>query len=396
MMNLNMSPKKIVQLVTILIIVAAAFNFFRPLPPINPTITLAAPSFSVTGDLVLPNYGQSALLAQDYGLLTTAGQQQSVPMASIAKLVTALAVLQQKPLQKGQAGPNILLTKDDVVIYNAYLAKEGSVLKIIEGENLTEYEALQAILIPSANNIADTLALWAFGSIENYITYANKMVGDLGLTQTKIADASGFSDTSLSSAVDLVKLGQVAMDNEIIREIVAQPSTILPLAGTVYNYNFLLGNDGVIGIKTGNTDQAGGCYLFATNKLINGQSVTIIGAVMGAPNLVTVLKDSKALIQSFDSGLGSITIVKKGQAIGYYQTPWGTKSDIVAKDDLLILGWKNTTVKLDTQVTTLKTPVVSGQETGKIVATLGGQSKTVAVELKNNLAGPSWTWRLFH
>lgn len=395
MMNLSMSTKKIVQLVAILIISGATYNFFRPLPTISPTITLFAPTFSVTSDLVLPDYGQTALLAQDYGLLKTSGEQKPVPMASVAKVVTALAVLQKKPLQKGQAGPNILLTKDDVVIYNDYLAQQGSVLKIVEGQNLTEYEALQAILIPSANNIADTLAKWAFGSIENYISYANDLISELGLTNTKIADASGFSDASLSSAVDLVKLGQVAMKDEIISEIVAQPSAILPITGTVTNYNFLLGNDGVIGIKTGNTDKAGGCYLFATKKIMNNQSITIIGAVMGAPNLVTVLKDSKSLIQSFDSGLANITVAKKGQTIGYYQTPWGTKSDIVAKDDLLILGWKNTIIKLDTQVTTLKTPAVSGQENGKIDAMLGGQSKTVAVELKNNLPGPSWTWRLF-
>lgn len=394
MINSTMRVKRIIKLSVIFIILFGLFQYFRPLPPINPTITLSSPISNVINELILPSYGQSALYAQNYGMLVTKGHQQPVPMASIAKVITTLAILEKKPLSKDQTGPKLTITKNDMAIYNSYQAKDGSLLKIVEGESLNEYEALQAILLPSANNIADTMAIWAFGSIENYVTYANKMIASMGLADTKVADASGFSNASVSTAVDLIKLGQAALSNPIVSEIVSQSSAVLPIAGTVYNYNFLLGSDGVIGIKTGNTDHAGGCYLFAVKRLFNGNNVTIIGAVMGGPDLRTVLLDSRTLIQSFETSLNHISLAKKGQTVSYYQMPWGSKSEVIASNDFYILAWKNGKVKIFPELSSIKSSGKAGQSTGKIVAQLDNQKVEINTELKNNFTNPPLIWRL--
>ena len=61
----------------------------------------------------------------------------------------------------------------------------------------------------------------------------------------------------VSTPTDLLKLGMVAMQNAVFAEIVAMGQASLPVAGTVYNVNRLLGTDGILGIKTGSGFDAG-------------------------------------------------------------------------------------------------------------------------------------------
>src|SRR5690606_10140017 len=113
--------------------------------------------------------------------------------ASMAKVITALAILEKQPLEAGQAGPTYTLTSHDVAVYHMYAAKNGSVLPVHEGMQLTQYQALQAMLLPSANNIADMMVERVFGSEDAYLEYAHDMLRRMGLSRTVVADASGFS-----------------------------------------------------------------------------------------------------------------------------------------------------------------------------------------------------------
>ena len=390
-----MSLKKITLIVVIILLGVGLFRYSQPIPDVKAVATLAAAKVGSTVDLPWPAYGQGALAAQDYGILQTHGEQKAVPMASVAKVVTALTVLKQKPLAVGQQGPNITITSDDVAIYNSYYTLGGSVVKVEIGEQLTELQALQALLIPSANNIADTLVIWAFGSMDSYVSFANKMTADMHLGSTKIADASGLSPNSVSSAQDLVSLGLAALQSPVIADVVSQQTAELPVAGTVNNVNWLLGRDGAIGIKTGNTTEAGGCFLFAAKQSINGQGVTLVGALMQAPDLNTAVIDARTLIVASDSGFESIKVISKGQAVGTYKTPWGTSVEAVAGQDLSILAWRDGQFQANAKLTNLKTPANTGMSVGSILATSGQKTVSVPAVLKSNLSGPSWTWRIF-
>ncbi|MDO8591699.1 MAG: hypothetical protein Q7R60_02090 [bacterium] len=390
-----MGAKKIVLLVVIFVAALGIFQYGRPLSVIQATTAISPPKTTDAIDLQWPAYGQGALAAQGYGLLETHGQQKAVPMASVTKVVTALAVLKQKPLAIGQQGPSITITRDDEAIYNSYYTRGGSVVKVENGEQLSEYQALQALLIPSANNIADTLVIWAFGSIENYVTYANKMVSGLGLDNTKIADASGFSPQTVSSAEDLARLGLAAIDNSLLAAIVSQESVVLPVAGTVNNVNWLLGSDGVIGIKTGNTTEAGGCFLFAAKRIINGQNITMVGALMQAPDLNTAVKDARTIVVASDSGFESVKVASKGQTVGTYKTSWGTTTDAVAGQELSVLVWRGSQIQVATKLNKIEPPAKAGASAGSITVTSSQKNSSASVILKSNLAGPSWTWRIF-
>ena len=155
------------------VIIVLVLGLYAYLAYSKPTPVFAAKTTanqSTAGDINLtwPVHGEAAVGAVGYGVLATHGDQKAQPTASAAKIMTALAILKQHPLNLGQQGPTLTLTQADVDSYNTYVAEDGSVAKVAAGEQITEYQLLEALLLPSADNIADTLAKWSYGSISSY------------------------------------------------------------------------------------------------------------------------------------------------------------------------------------------------------------------------------------
>jgi D-alanyl-D-alanine carboxypeptidase (penicillin-binding protein 5/6) len=342
-----------------------------------------------------PATAQAALGAQDYGVLESHNAPSPVPIASVAKVITALAILQKKPLTLGAQGPNLTLDATDVAFYNNYLSQDGSTAKVAEGEVISEYQALQALLIPSANNMADSLVRWAFGSPSAYVTYADQMLKNGGLTKTLVGDSSGFGDTTYSTADEIVKIGLAAMNNPVVSQIVSQPTATIPVAGEVKNVNWLLGSDGVVGIKTGNTEKAGGCYLVAANHQIAGQEVKLVAAVLDASDLNTAIKSADDLIKNADAGFEKITLLRKNQVVGAYKTAWGDNSKVELAQDLSILVWKGKDIKILNNLDALSPPAKANQVVSTISAESGNQSAKASLVLSKDLSNPPITWRLF-
>ncbi|HEU5121364.1 MAG TPA: hypothetical protein VFT59_00830, partial [Candidatus Saccharimonadales bacterium] len=202
--------------------------------------------------LAWPAVGQAAIGSVEDGLLAQSSHTEALrPTASMAKVITALAILERRPLNPGQAGQTYTLTSEDVRDYHAEVSRGGSVVPVYDGMVLTQYEAMQAMLIASGNNIADMLVKVEFGSVEAYAAYAQDMLRRMELHRTIVADASGYSSATVSTPSELVMIGIAALKNPVIAEIVAQPQAQIPSVGNIKNTNELLGTDGVIGIKTG-------------------------------------------------------------------------------------------------------------------------------------------------
>jgi serine-type D-Ala-D-Ala carboxypeptidase (penicillin-binding protein 5/6) len=209
--------------------------------------------------------------------------QHAAPIASVAKVMTAYLVLRDHPLRLGQDGPTITLTDADVADTDRRRGQDESVVPIAAGEQLTELQALQALLLPSANNIAAVLARWDAGSVDGFVAQMNETAGSLGMTHTRYTDPSGYDDATVSTAADQVRIVDRAMRLPVFASIVATASATLPVAGTVYNTNALLGHDGFVGVKTGSTAAAGGCFAFRAIRWIDGKRTTITGVVLGQP-----------------------------------------------------------------------------------------------------------------
>jgi D-alanyl-D-alanine carboxypeptidase (penicillin-binding protein 5/6) len=231
---------------------------------------------------VWPAYGQAAVQIGQ-AQVQAGPNQHAAPIASMAKVMTAYLVLRDHPLQLGQDGPTITLTDADVADTELRRRRGESVVSVAAGEQLTERQALQALLLPSANNIAAVLARWDAGSEDWFVAQMNATARSLGMTHTHYTDPSGFDDPTVSTAADQMWIVDRAMSLPVFASIVATPSATLPVAGTVHNTNTLLGHDGFVGVKTGSDAAAGGCFAFRAVRRIDGERTTITGIVLGQP-----------------------------------------------------------------------------------------------------------------
>jgi len=232
---------------------------------------------------VWPTAGQAAFSQTGRSQVFAGPNQRAAPIASVAKVMTAYLVLRDHPLRAGQDGPTITLTEADVADTDRRLRHRESVVAVAVGEDLSERQALLALLLPSANNIAAVLARWDAGSVDRFVARMNAAARSLRMTHTRYTDPSGYDDATVSTAADQVRIVDRAMRLRVFASIVATPSATLPVAGTVHNTNTLLGFNGFVGVKTGSDDAAGGCFAFRAVRWIGGKRTTITGVVLGQP-----------------------------------------------------------------------------------------------------------------
>lgn len=367
----------------------------RPLPAIEPQQLAIQTASSPMTKLTWPTTGQAAIGIEGHGVLSANGTEAPVPTASVAKLVTALAVLKLHPIAPGSQGSVITLNQNDVSLYDTYAAEGGSVAAVSEGEQITEYQMLEGMLLPSANNMADSLAVWAFGSLPAYDSYANKMVASMGLTQTHIGtDASGFLPDTTSTAKDLVLLGEAVTNNAVLMSVVDQRSATIPVAGTINNVDWLIGTDGINGIKTGNSNQDPGVYLFsAPYSVVSGQEVTIVGAVMMGQTLQKAMDSAVPLLTSMQQAIHYSTSLVPGQAVGQYNVPWSGSVTAVTAQAVQSLSWQDT---LLTHPAVNLNTIYSNQAKGSQVGTVKFGNSSSSIILSAQIPKPSLWWRLTH
>jgi D-alanyl-D-alanine carboxypeptidase (penicillin-binding protein 5/6) len=381
----------------------AAFALTRTLPEVQATINPAVitPQISDDSNITWPSAGESAVGILGTKILDSHNIQTPVPTASTAKLITALMVLKAKPLTLNDQGPTYTISANDVAIYINYMNEDGSIVQVAAGEQLTEYQMLQAMLLPSANNMADTLAIWAYGSLANYELQANSYLVKMNLSGTHVgADASGFQPTTLSTAHDLVQLGEIVMQNPVLSQIVQQPSVSnFPVVGTITNVNSLLGKENIIGVKTGNTAQAGGVFVGAAETHINGRPITVITANMGSPTLASSLSSSLPLIASSQSNYHSIGLINEGDTVATYKVPWQKKPvAIIIDNDLGTYVWNNSAASVALNLNPVDANLAKGSIVGHALPSGTGIifDKSVNLSLKTSISKPSITWRLLH
>jgi D-alanyl-D-alanine carboxypeptidase (penicillin-binding protein 5/6) len=317
-------------------------------------------------------------------------------MASVAKVMTALVLLADKPLAKGELGPVLTMTDQDVATYMADVAQQQSVVPVAAGERLNEFEALQALLVPSGNNIAETLARWDAGSVPAFVAKMNQRAAALHMTRTTFADPAGVSTQTVSTASDLLALGMAAMQQAVLAEVVGLPQTTLPVAGTVYNVNAALGRSGIIGIKTGSGLNSGANFLFAADASVDGNQVMLVGCVMGQPTLDAAFKAAEALIGAMQAGLTVRQVITRNDVVGSYVTAWGSRSNLLATANLTLVEWPGMILRqrLDAPALVVDQPVAGDMLAGRLRISLGDQQRDVPLVTGGSLDPPGMLWRV--
>jgi len=386
----------------ILVVVAVALGLYvpaalaAPLPAAQLELDVPTPAPAEPATLSLPGVGTGAIALEGSDeLLGESGQTGPVPIASVTKVITALVVLEAHPLVEGDDGPGITMTAADVQILEQTRAVDGSYELVNEGQVLSERQVLEIMLLKSANNYAETVTNWAFGSLTAYLDAARAFTAEHGLSDTTIVDASGLDPGSRSSTKDLMRIASLALADPVLATIVSTALDEVPVIGEIDNSNKLLGIDGIDGIKTGTTDEAGSCLLFSAEFTVGGETKSVVGVILGAQSSQAARDAVQALLASTKAAFTTIPLISADTEVGEYTTEWGETASIVASSDEEALVWSNDPVAVDASADDVVT-ARSGADVGAIRYTVDGRTEDVTLELDGTLEDPGFWWRVGH
>ncbi len=379
----------------LLLIAFVVFQTLRPLPAISATTTVAPET--VLGNPVkpqMPTVGGSNVAVTGLGVVGIAGSEGSRPIASVTKVMTAYVILKNKPLQPNEPGPTITITAADQSRYVQMLNQDQSVLPVNTGQKFTELEMLQGMLVPSANNFAEILAAWEAGSVGAFVDKMNAAARELGMTNTIYSDVSGFSSGSTSSPADQLILARAAMANPVFSQIVAMDGVRLPGIGLVSTTNEALNKDGVVGIKTGFTETAGGNLAFAARRQAGGQNIEIVGMVFGMTDKPAAFAATRNIVNSVAQNVQLVQVMKKDQPVATIETSWGGEVNVIATEDVSMLLWPGMTLQAEVILDPVAAPSKAGAQAGTLNLRLGDQVKQMPLVLADSIEKPGLAWRL--
>ena len=294
----------------------------RPTPTVRitlPASTAVAPQPASPPALPWPASGQAAVAIPRVGYREQSGAEGPVPVASLAKIMTAYVVLRDHPIAPGGVGPSVALTAADVAQFGVDTVTDQANVELVAGEVLTEYQMLEGLLVHSANDLAYALAAWDAGSVGAFVAKMNAVASALGMRSTHFADASGFAAASKSTAADMLDVTAAAMSDPVFARIVTMQSVTLPFAGTVSTYTPMLGTPGVVGVKSGFTTAAGGCDVLAYRTTVGGQPITVLAAVTsqeGPTVLERTGQAALALAKAAVARVVSVTVAPARRVVG--------------------------------------------------------------------------------
>ena len=381
------------------IVVYIAVQLLRPYPgpAFRPAVKGSVRLPGSVPSLPLPTSGSAAIALVGGGTLARSGGTQPVPVGGLIKVLTAYVVLRDHPITNGEGGPAITVTSDAVADYQTGIHNQEQEIAVSAQETLTELQALQGLLVAGANDMGTLLADWDAGDAAGFVTKMNAVARSLGLAATHAADPNGLDATTVSTPEDLIQLGEAAMAIPAFAEVVGAAEVTLPMAGVVFNTNFALGHDGIVGIRTGVLPASGGCFLFEAHQMKAGQQLSLIGAVLGqqtASPTRAAVSAAEAMVQAAFAASGPVPTFASGASVGRIVSAWGASVAVVPAGDPSVVAWPGLTVSATMRHEPLSSNITAGTKVGTEVLDIGGQHVEVALRAGGPLPGPSLLWRL--
>jgi D-alanyl-D-alanine carboxypeptidase (penicillin-binding protein 5/6) len=321
-------------------------------------VTVATLAFAGQAHAEVPHPDARAyyvMNAANGDVLLAHNADRSMPIASITKLMTVIIALQH-------------LKPSDVVTVTGYAAQVGeSRIPLVKGERITVHDLLAGALIQSANNAADALASAASGGdIPRFVGWMNARARELGLDGTHFVRPDGLDAPGhVSSARDVALLARVAMHSPVVRDLVRRRSE--PIEGgtfVTHTWNDLLGAfPGLIGVKTGHTDNAGWCEVAAARR----SGYTIYAVILGSPTRAIRNAGLQALLAWGVSQYRTLPLVA-AQPYAWASLPYGRQRlALVARKPLVRpVRVGRPIVEKIVAPTALSLPVERGQRLGRV------------------------------
>lgn len=305
----------------------AGMGLARPVVPVEPVVKVPVAYEAPERTMRWPLSGNSGVDVPSLGISLRSPNQHVGSIASVTKIMTAIVIAEDFPMELGEPGPTLTFTKEDVADWEDTVRRGGSNVKVAEDETLSMYECLQALLIRSANNIARKLAVYDAGSVEAFTAKMNETAKALGMSSTVYVEPSGFRPGSKSTPSDQLIAAQTLYANPVLREIVGQTSVDLPENGRVSSYTPMLNLPGVKGIKSGRSILAGGCDVMAYEAEVNGVPTTIFTVVLnyrGPDVLLGAGLEALDLSHHMVEQLQVTTLATAGRKVGTVGSWWGS------------------------------------------------------------------------
>ncbi len=207
-------------------------------------------------------------------------------MASTTKIMSAVIVVENCNLS------------DIVTITSKAAGVGGSRLGLHTDDKISVNDLLYGLMLRSGNDAAVALAIHTAGSVEEFANLMNQKAEVLGLTNTHFVTPHGLDNSEhYTTAYELAKITDYALKNETIAKIVKTKTTTISINGNpmqINNTNELLGNiNGVYGVKTGFTNNAGRCLVTSVKR----GDMDLIIVVLGADTRKDRASDSMKLIE---------------------------------------------------------------------------------------------------
>ena len=385
--------------VVALVVVFVGVQLLRPVPPpvFRPTVPGSIRLPGALPALPFPGSGSAAISMVGGGSLGHSGSTLPVPVGGLIKVLTAYVVLTDHPISSGDSGPTITVTGDTVTEYQDGVKNQESEVAVGPQETLTELQALQGLLLVGANDMATLLADWDAGGVPAFVSKMNRAARSLGLKSTLVNDPNGLDPATVSTPSDLIMLGEAAMAIPTFAELVGTAEATLPMAGVVFNTNFALGRAGIVGIRTGSLPASGGCFLFEARQNHSGQSLTLVGAVLGqqtASPTNAAVNAAESLINVAFAASGPIAVLGSGATVGRIESSWGASVPVVASSNPTVVAWPGLVVSARTRKFPLGTAVGEGTRVATVTLSIGNQHLVLVVHAGARLPGPSVFWRL--
>jgi len=327
----------------------------------------APPSDLLITRAAAPPSGLSArawvlMLERSGTVIASANANAELPIASTTKLMTAYVTLQREPLGK-------------LLVEQPYAAGvQESLAPVPVGARLSVPDMLRAMLLPSGNNVAYSLAVDVAGSASAFAALMNQDALALGLGRTHYTTPIGLDTPpgNYSTATDLARLARVLMRRPLVRQIVDETSAQLADGVVVDNRNDLVGAyPWIVGVKTGSTTDAGQCLVAAAQ--LNG--VRLISVVLGSPSEASRDADTLALLRYGLSLYRSAQISVRGRA--YATVPVAGRrrpARLLAKRSSQLVLARSATLHVALKVPArLRGPLPAGAVEGSLAVTENGQ-----------------------
>lgn len=372
-----------------------------PLPAVDVRVdeaSAAAPA--APASVALPADGASAVALIDDGgeaeLVAAAADDAAAPIGGAAKLVTALVTVDSLPLADGTGGPDIPIGAEDYSTYLRYEREGSRVLQVSPGELWSERDVLRAVVLASSNNHADTLATWAYGSLDNYVREANGWLEEHGFADLRVADATGLSGENVGTATELTRLAAMVLADPALGPMFTGDEG--PLSADerrIPDVIAHLDGDDIRAMSRSYTDEAALSFVFTSEITVADEARRMVGAMTGVDDYETLDPAVLAAMESMQAASAPVEIIAAGTSYGEVESAWGDRAQLIAAAGRTDAAFGAAPDAATVDVEPFTT-AAAGRQVGTVTVRLGERDISSALELDGAIRDPGPIWRLTH